>query len=152
MNKTRLSVVNFIKKKWSKFYKTGIVYIRVSFNCFQTKHSAFTSNFLPEQLNLQGQWEVAISEKYYTSMHQKSQGESSCFLIKKLSKLSEFFYLEPGLSRSVTDFVEPVNNLIHERHNHIESYITVKMSRKTQKLEIYFAHEGSALAFHNTEL
>ena len=31
--------------------------------------SSFT-NFLPEQLNLEGQWEVAISEIIYPSMYQ----------------------------------------------------------------------------------
>ena len=31
--------------------------------------SSFT-NFLPEQLNLEGQWEVAISEKSYPSRYQ----------------------------------------------------------------------------------
>ena len=32
--------------------------------------SSFT-NFLPEQVNLEGQWEVAISEISYPSMYQK---------------------------------------------------------------------------------
>ena len=31
--------------------------------------SSFT-NFLPEQMNLEGQWEVEISEKSYPSMYQ----------------------------------------------------------------------------------
>ena len=35
--------------------------------------SSFT-NFLPEQLNLEGQWEVGISEIPYASMYQNVRG------------------------------------------------------------------------------
>ena len=75
-----------------------------------------------------------------------------CFLIKKLSKSSEFYYLEPGLYPSITDIVEGLNNLIEERRNHSESCITVKVSRRTQKVEIYLANEESGLAFFSTDL
>ena len=71
---------------------------------------------------------------------------------RKLSKLSEFYYLEPGLYPSITDTVEAMNTLIQERHNHSEVYITVKMSRRTQRVEIYLANEGSGLAFFSTDL
>ena len=64
----------------------------------------------------------------------------------KLSKLSEFYYLEPGLYASITDIVEAINTLIKEGHNHSEKGITVKVSRRTQQLEIYPANEGSGLA------
>ena len=69
------------------------------------------------------------------------------FFDKKLSKSSEFYYLEPGLYTYITDIVEAMNNLIQERHNHSESCIKVKVSQKTQKVEIYLANEASVLAF-----
>ena len=74
------------------------------------------------------------------------------FFDKKLSKLSEFYYLEPGLYPSITDIVEAMNTLIQERHNHSENCVTVKVSRRTQKVEIYLANEGSGLAFFSTDL
>ena len=41
--------------------------------------SSFT-NFLPEQVNLEGQWEVAISEKSYPSMYQNiTEGKIQVF-------------------------------------------------------------------------
>ena len=43
--------------------------------------SSFT-NFLPEQLNLVGQWEVAISELSYPSMYQNVTEEKFMFLIR----------------------------------------------------------------------
>ena len=45
-----------------------------------------------------------------------------------------------------------MNTLIQERHNHSEICITVKVSRRTQKIEILLANEGSGLAFFSTDL
>ena len=113
--------------------------------------SSFT-NFLSEELNLEGQWEVAISEKSYPSMYQNvTEGKFMSF-DKKLLKSLEFYYLEPCLYPSITDIVEATNILIQERHNHSENCIKVKVSRRTQKVEIYLAIEGSGLAFFRTDL
>ena len=69
------------------------------------------------------------------------------FFDKKRSKLSQFYYLEPALYRSITDIVEAMNTLIQERHDHDENCITVETSRRAQKVKVYFANEGSGLAF-----
>ena len=45
-----------------------------------------------------------------------------------------------------------MNTLIQERHNHKENGVTVKVSRRTKKVEIYLANEGSGLAFLSTDL
>ena len=74
------------------------------------------------------------------------------FFDKKLSKSSEFYYLELGLYHSITDTVKAMNTLIQEGHNHSENCVTVKVSRRTQKVEIYLANEGSGLAFFSTNL
>ena len=80
--------------------------------------SSFT-NLLAEQLNLEGQWEVAISEKSNTSMY-KNVREKIHVFGQKHSKSPEMNYLEPGIHPSITDFVEAMNNLFDERHNHGE--------------------------------
>ena len=113
--------------------------------------SSFT-NFLPEQLNLDVQSEVAISETFYPSMYQNVTEGKFMFFHKKRSKSSEFYNLEPGFYPSITDIVEAMNILIQERHNHSENCIKVKMSRKTQKVEICLANEASHLAFFSTDL
>ena len=74
------------------------------------------------------------------------------FFDKKLSKSSDFYNLEPGLYLSITDIVEAMNTLIQERHDHSENCVTVRVSRRTQKVEIYLADEGSGLAFFSTDL
>ena len=71
---------------------------------------------------------------------------------KKISRYSEFYYLETGLYPSITETVAAMNILIQERHNHSENCIKVKKSRRTQKVEIYLANEGSGLAFFSTDL
>ena len=88
--------------------------------------SSFT-NFLPKQLNLDGQWEVAISEISYPSMYQNVTEKKFMFFDKKLSKSSEFFYPKPGLYPFLTAINEAMN--IQERHNHSENCIKVKVSR-----------------------
>ena len=45
-----------------------------------------------------------------------------------------------------------MNTIIQERHNHGKICVTVKVSRRMQKVEIYLANEGSGLAFFSTDL
>ena len=113
--------------------------------------SSFT-NFLPEQINLEGQWEVAISEKSYPSMYQNITEGYFKFFDEKISKSTSTYNLEPGLYTSITDIVEAMNTLIQERNNHNETCITVKVSRRWQKVVILLANDTSGLAFCSTDL
>ena len=58
--------------------------------------SSFT-NFLPEQVNLEGQWVVAISEISYPSMYQNITEGYFKFFYEKLSNSTSTYNLEPGL-------------------------------------------------------
>ena len=113
--------------------------------------SSFT-NFLPEQVNLDGQWEVAISEISHPSMYQNVTEGKFMFYDEELSKTTEAYYLEPGLYSSITDIVEAMNTLIQERNNHRDTCITIKVSRVTQKVKVYLANEESSLAIFSTDL
>ena len=107
--------------------------------------------FLPAQLNLKGQLEVAISALSYPSMYQNVRERKLMFFDKKFSKSSDFYYLEPGLYLSIKDIVEDMNTLIQEIHKHSEKCITAKVSGRTQKIEIFIANEGSGLAFFSAD-
>ena len=113
--------------------------------------SSFT-NFLPEQVNLDGQWEVEISEISYPSMYRNVTQGKFMFYDENLSKTTEAYYLEPGLYSSITDIVEAMNTLIQERNNHRDTCITIKVSRVTQKVKVYLANEESSLAIFSTDL
>ena len=110
------------------------------------------TNFLPVQVNLEGQWEVAISEISYPSMYQNITEGNFKFFDKKFSKSTSTCSMEPGLYTSITDIVEAMNTLIQERNNHNETCITVKASRRTQKVVIMLASDSSGLAFCSTDL
>ena len=113
--------------------------------------SSFT-DFLPEQLNLEGQWEVAISEISYPSMYQNITEEKFKSFDEKLSKSTSTYNLEIRLYTSITNIVKTMNRLIQERNNHNETCITVKVSRRTQKVVIMLANDTSGLAFYSTDL
>ena len=100
-----------------------------------------------KQVILEGQWEVAISEIFYTSMNQNiTEGKFNAF-DEKLSKSTTTYNLESGLNNSITEIVEAMNMLIQERNNHNENCIKVKVSRRTRKFVIMLANDTSGLAF-----
>ena len=113
--------------------------------------SSFT-NFLPEQVNLEGQWELAISEISYPSMYQNITEEYFKFFDEKLPKSTSNYNIKSGLYTSITDIVEAMNTLIRERNNHHETCITVKVSRRSQKVVFIPANDTSGLAFCSTDL
>ena len=79
------------------------------------------TNFLPEQVNVEGQWEVAISEISCPLRYQNITEGKFKFVDKKLSKYTLTYSIEPGLYTSITDIVEAMNTLIQERNNHNET-------------------------------
>ena len=113
--------------------------------------SSFT-NFLTEQVNLQWQWEVAISEISYPSMYQNITEGKFKFFDEKLSKSTSTYNLEPDLYTSITDILEAMNVLIQEKNHHNETCITVKVSRRTQKNVIMLANDTSGPAFCSIDL
>ena len=113
--------------------------------------SSFT-NFLPEQVNSEGQWEVAVSEISYPSMYQNITEGYFKFFDEKLSKSTSNYNLGPGLYTSITDIVEVMNTFIQERKNHNETCITVKVSRRSQKRVIILANDSPGPAFCSTDL
>ena len=119
---------------------------------FPNKTLSSFKNFLPEQVNLDGQWEVAISEICFPSMYQNITEGKFVFYDEKLSKTTEAYYLETGLYSSITDIVEAMKTLIQERNNHRDTCITIKDSRVTQKVEVYLANKDSSLAVLSTDL
>ena len=74
------------------------------------------------------------------------------FFDEKISKSTSTYNLEPGLYTSITDIVEAVKMLIQERNNHNENYITVKVSRRKQKVVVILANDTSVPSFCSTNL
>ena len=110
-----------------------------------------STNFLPEQVNLEWQWEVAISEISNPSMYQNKTEENFKFSDEKLSKSTTSYNLEPGLYTSITDIVEAMNTIIQERNNRNENCKTVIVSRRTRKVVTMLASGTSGPAFCSTD-
>ena len=144
----RLSAVNFIRKSRSKSFKNGIAYNRVGFKCIcatiSRQYTEFFYKLFTRATESAGSM-GGCNNKHPTHQSTKMSLRGQDFFDRKLSKSSEFYYLEPGLYPSITDIVEAMNPLIQETHNHSENCITVKVSRRTQKVEIHLA-KGSGLA------
>ena len=126
----RLSVVNFIRRGnqthlTMESYTVELVSNESAQLLPDNTLSSFT-NFLPEQLKLEDQREFAISERSYPSMYQNVTEGKFMFFEMKLSKLSEIYYLEPGVYPSITDLVEVMNILNQGRHNHSETVSKLK--------------------------
>ena len=153
----RLSAVNFIRKSWSKSFNNGIVSTRVGFNSICTILSRqyielFYKIFFNRATESGRSMGGCNFRKILTIKVAECHAGKIYVFWQKNSKLSEFYYLEPGLYLSLTDSVEAMIFLIQERHNHSENCITVKVSRRTQKVEIYLANERSGLAFFSMDL
>ena len=112
--------------------------------------SSFT-NFLPDQVNLEGQWEVAISE-ISSSMYQNVSDGPFLFYDAIYSKTTTAYYLEPELYSSVPDIVKAMNLFIQERNKHNESCIFAEVFRRTQKIELSLISDDSSLVIFSTDL
>ena len=85
-------------------------------------------------------------------MYQNISEGKFIFFERKLSKHLEVYYLEPGFYPHIKDFVKAMNTFIHKWIYHREKRITVTVSRRTQKIENYYANNGSGLALFRTNL
>ena len=112
------------------------------------KLSSFTI-FLPEKKNLDGHWEVAISEISYPSMYQNVTEGKIMFYDEEIFKTTEAYHLELALYSSITDTVEAMNSLIQVRSNRRD---TIKAIRVTQEVNVYLANEESCLAIFSIDL
>ena len=113
--------------------------------------SSFT-NVLPEQVNLEGQKEVAISEISYPSLYQNITEGSFNFFDEIRSNSTTSYNQEPDLYTSITDIVETMNTFIQETNNHNKTCTTVKVSRRSEKVPILLANDTSGRAFCSTDL
>ena len=156
MNRKRLSAEIFIRRRWSKSFNNGIVYKRVGCKCICTTISRQKTELFYKLFTraTESGWSMGgcSFKNILPSIYQNVTEGKFMFFDKKFSNTSEFYYLEAGLHPSITDFVETMNILIQERHNHSENCIKAKVSRRTQKVEIYLANEKSGLAFFSTDL
>ena len=91
-----------------------------SFDCYPNNTLSSFTNFLPEQINLDGEWEVAITELSYPSLYQNITEDKFFYLEEATSdtKPSDYYTLDPDLYPSISDIVNEMNRKIQEREKY----------------------------------
>ena len=113
--------------------------------------SSFT-NFLPEQVNVECQWEAAVSDISYPSMYQNVTEGKFLFHDNDLSKTKDYYYLDAGLYHSITDIVEAMKSLIQSSNNHNTTCIGVTVDRRTQKTAFSPVNDEFSLVISSIDL
>ena len=130
-----------------------------SFNCYPNNSLSSYTNFLPEQIHLKGEREVAISEMSYSSLYQSVtegkltfvDGKESSEEKRKIVRLN----IEPGLYSSIDDIVVAMNNKIRERLGaQVFEYngIYVSVDKITQTVAVHLAENQSVFIIQSADL
>ena len=147
----RLSAVKFIRKISSKSFNNGIVYIRVGFNRIFAGVSRQYTELFYKLFTRSTESGKSMGGCNFTKILPinvpKCHGGNIYVSWQEILKVVRILLSGNWSYPSITDIVEVMKTLAQERHNHSENCITVKMSKRTQKIEIYLANEGSGLAF-----
>ena len=91
-----------------------------SFDCYPNNTLSSFTNFLPQQIKIDGEWEVAITELSYFSLYQNIT-EGKLFYLDEATpdtKPSDYYTLDPGLYPSISDIVNEMNRKIQEREKY----------------------------------
>ena len=156
MSKTRLLKAIFIKKNWLKSFNNGFVYNRVGLKRFwrivSRQYTQFFHKLSTRASKLGGAMGGCFFRNILPFNVPKYNGGKFNFFDKKLSKSTSTYSIQPGLYTSITDIVDALNMFIQESNNHNETCITVKFSRRTQKVVFMLANDSSGLAFSSTHL
>ena len=152
----RLSAVNFNRKSWSKSFNNGIVYNRVGFKCicaffsrqytelfYQLFTRATESGWSMGGCNFRKNLLINVPKCYGLKTYVLWQGTFKVIRILLSGTWSLPFHYGNCWS----------HKLSHSRKTQSQGKcFTVKVSRRTQNVEIYRANEGSGLAYLSTDL
>ena len=125
-----------------------------SFDCYPNNTLSSFTNFLPEQINLEGEWEVAITELSYPSLYQNITDGKFFYLDAATpdTKPSDYYTIDAGLYPSISDIVNEMNKQIQEREKYEKTPIKLKVNRITQRISLSLPNENSLLVIFSTDL
>ena len=90
-----------------------------SFNCYPNNSLSSFTKFLWEQLNLKGEWELAISEISNPSLYQNITERKFTFIDGRESpeekRKIQPMHIEPGLYPNIVDIVVAMNDKVRKR-------------------------------------
>ena len=125
-----------------------------SFDCYPNNTLSSFTNCLPEQINLEGEWEVSITELAYPSLYQNIT-DGKFFSLDAATpdtKPSDYYRTDERLYPSISDIVNEMNKKIQERENYEKTPIKLKVNRITQRISLSLPNENSLLVIFSTDL
>ena len=130
-----------------------------SFNCYPNNSLCSFTNFLPEQIHLKGEWEVAISEISYPSLYQNVTEGKFTFVDGRESpeekRKIQPMHVEPGLYPSIVDIVVAMNDKDRKRigaQKYEYNGIYVSVDKITQKVAIHLPEDQSVFIIQSADL
>ena len=130
-----------------------------SFNCYPNNSLSSFTNFLPEQIYLKGEWEVAISEILYPSLYQNVTEGKFTFVDGRESpeekRKIQPMHVEPGLYPSIVDIVVAMNDKVRKRigaQKYEYNGIYVSVYKITQKVSIHLPEDQSVFIIQSADL
>ena len=118
---------------------------------FQTIHWVFVQ-MLPEQLNLEGQWEVAISETFFPSMYQNVRLIKYMFLTRNFQSLLTSTIYNLVFTFPLRIVLKLWTLSLKKDTIKAKTVSQIKCLKEPKKLRFTLQFEGSGLAFFSTDL
>ena len=120
-----------------------------SFNCYPKSSLSSFTNFLPEQIPLKGEREVAFSEISYLSLYQ-NVNEFTFVDGRESSEERKIqpMHIEPGLYPSIVDIVVAMNDKVRKRISAQKfeyNGIYLWVHKITQKIAIHYLRINQCL-------
>ena len=130
-----------------------------SFNCYPNNSLTSFTNFLPEQIHLKGEWEVAISEISYPSLYQNVTEIKFTFIDGRESpeekRKIQPMHIEFGLYPSNVDIVVALNDKTPKRigaQKYKYNGIYVSVDKITHKIAIHLPEIQSVFIIQKTDV
>ena len=120
-------------------------------NYFQTIHSALLQSFCPSNWTwkVNGTLQFCVNPSYWGI--KMSPRDRLCFLTKNFQSPQIFNISNLIFTLSLRILLKPWT-LFQKRQNHNKICLTVKVSQRTEKVEIYLAIERSGPAYFSMDL
>ena len=114
-----------------------------SMDVYPDNSIASFTNFLPEQINVEGDWEVALLEVSYPNLYHNIVDGRFRYRYDTSDKDLTIMEIPPGLYHSLADILASMRDVAEKRGKPIDlKWFT---HHRTQKVEIRLPHEFSAL-------
>ena len=125
-----------------------------SFDCYPNNTLNPFTNFLPEQINLEGEWELAMTEISYPYLYQNITDGKFSYLDAATpnTKHSDYYTIYAGLYPSISDIVNEMNKKIYEREKYEKTPLKLKVNRITQRIPLSLPNENSLLIIFSNDL